>query len=198
MRALQIPRRTARMTALEPIRVKLHWIPVVALIASDAPAQTLPIVPLDVKPGLWAISRTAESLPIGLRGMAPEVRQKLMDEVRKQESPRVIRQEWQRCLTAEEVRDAFKPAEEPQCRFNVLKSDATMLSVDLQCEADEKRPRRDGSFQVKAESPERLQAEIDLNLGEAGNASTLITRLTAKWIGADCSAAAPAVTPPTK
>jgi hypothetical protein len=182
----------------EVLPVKSYTIPVVALFAAGASAQAPAVVPLEVRPGLWSIERTAESLPIGLRGVAPEARQKLADEVRQFESPRLIRQQWERCLTAEQIREAFRPAEEAQCRYEVVRSDAKSLLVNLQCEADTQRPRRDGTFEVRAQSPEHLQAEIDLNLGEVGNAATLITRVTAKWIGAGCPAPAEAAQPAAK
>jgi hypothetical protein len=178
--------------------VKFYAIPVVALFAADASAQAPAVVPLDVRPGLWSIERTAESLPIGLRGMAPEARRKLADEVRQLESPRLVRQQWERCLTAEQIREAFRPAEEPQCKYEVVRSDARSLLVNLQCEADAQRPRRDGTFEVRAQSPEQLQAEIDLNLGDAGTAATLITRVAAKWMGAECPAPAAAAPPAAK
>lgn len=164
-------------------------IALLALSSAAAAAQPVAVVPLDLKPGLWELSRTVVVLPIGMRGMAPEARQKLADAIRRQDPPpRLVRQDWQRCLSAAELQEAFRPADEAQCRYTVLNSGATSLELAVQCEADDKRPRRDGRFTLAAESAERVQGDLDLDVGEGVQASTLQMRVTGRWAGADCAA----------
>jgi hypothetical protein len=179
-------------------KMKRFLIVACATFASAAAAQQATGVPLQLRPGLWEVTRTIENLPIGLRGMAAERRQQMAEAVRRNDPPRVIRQEWQGCLSAEDLQQAFSPAEEPQCRNTVLRSGAALLEVEIQCEAAGGRPRRDGRFTLMAESPEKVRGELDLDVGDGAQASTLTMQVSARWLHGDCASAASPPAQPKK
>jgi hypothetical protein len=160
------------------------------LAATAAPihAQSVTVVPLNVKPGQWDLRREVETLPIDLRSVPPEMRDKLVEAIREKDPPRVVITSWRACVSAEEVRAVFAPPDDPSCTNTVTGSTPTRLDAQLKCRADGTRPVREGSFTALATSSEEVHGDIRLTVGAAGQTSTLYMRIFGKWLGEGCDA----------
>ncbi len=170
--------------------MKYALVPLLAVFAAPIHAESVTVVPLNVKPGQWEMQREVESLPIDLRSVPPEMRDKLEQAVREKDPPKAVTRTWSSCMTAEDLRRTFSPSEGAACTNTVVGSTSSRLDLLIDCRPSVDHPRRDGTFRLEAVSPEEVRGDMRLNVGEGGDATTVVMRLTARWTGARCEEAA--------
>lgn len=165
---------------------------VTLLAAASAPvqAESVPLVPLNVRPGQWEMRREIENLPIDLRPVPPEMREKFEQALREKERPRVVVQTWRACVTEAEIGRTFGPPDDPSCSNELTDSTPARLEARLLCRADGVRPVREGTFVARAESDREVHGDIRLTMGEGGQATTLNMKIVGRWVADRCDAAA--------
>ena len=164
-----------------------------ALLAEPAAAQQ---TPLNVRPGLWEITTTAQSagqMPIPedqLARLTPEQRSKLqaaMAAMQAQAShPFVFRQ----CLTEQQIRDGLNLAahEEPSCRRTIVASSATVMELREVCTGAHPRT---ATARFEAPDPDMMRGTTNMVMGQGAQAMTVKAQIAGKRLSADCGTLAP-------
>ncbi|HXQ64245.1 MAG TPA: DUF3617 domain-containing protein [Steroidobacteraceae bacterium] len=148
-----------------------------------------------IKPGLWEISHTMESegVPVipedVLARLSPEQRAR-MEAAMKAHGGGALGTNGtvRECITEKDLDHPFK-ADKPEshCTHTTASRTATSMEVHMQCK-DMGRPgmNAEGTFKWQAPTSESMQGLVEMHMSDGTHTMTHRTKLTGKWLGADC------------
>jgi uncharacterized protein DUF3617 len=148
--------------------------------------------PLNVKTGLWEVSRTmtrSGSMPIPpelLQRLSPEQRARLEERMKAQSGEQTKTTTYQTCLTKEELQEGPTFNEEKyQCSRNILNSTSSKIELRLTCEQE--GINGNGTIQIEALSPESVKGSVHIVANGGGKTMNSNSSFSAKWIASSCA-----------
>jgi Protein of unknown function (DUF3617) len=145
--------------------------------------------PLNVKLGLWEITSDTQmtgvpALPKAiLDQLSPEQQAAMNAALLFQSGRGPVHDVRQECLTKEDLDAPFNTEEIEGCERTLVSSTSTSQEMRMVCSGERKGS---GVFKVNAPSPETMNADLELKVGEGADPMTISSRMTGKWLGADC------------
>ena len=98
------------------------------------------------------------------------------------------------CLTDKDLERPFRPDTdaESHCSHTVVSRTASSMEMHMECK-DKGRlgTTADGTFKWQAPTPESMQGTVEMHMSDGSHTMTHRTRLSGKWLGADCGSVKP-------
>ena len=148
--------------------------------------------PLNVKTGLWEMSRTmtrSGSMPIPpelLQRLSPEQRARMEERMKAHSGEQTKTTTYQSCLTKEDLQEGPTFSEEKyQCSRNIVTSTSSKIEVHLTCEQE--GMNGNATVQVEALSPESVKGSVQIVANGGGKTMNSNSNFTGKWIASSCA-----------
>ena len=144
-----------------------------------------------VKAGLWeqTITLTRQGAPPisdrVLSNLTPEQRARVEAQMRANQQPRTTTH--QACLTDKDL-DSFRIFEnsDPGCKETIRTSTGTEVDEQWECKMDDGITGK-GTLHIDILSPESARGTVHMIADENGHHLVTDSRMTARWLGPDCS-----------
>jgi hypothetical protein len=159
-------------------------------LAVPARAAELPNLKLGLWDMTWSVQMNGKlpnvdlsKLPANQQAMAQGAMKSAMAQMGKPHS-------YKTCIGEDQLKKgaSFNFDKDPACTTTVLKSSATELQVKVVCTG--KNPHTI-SVDYKAETPESVVGSAHVDMGAGGNNMLADSKMTGKWLGADCGSLKP-------
>jgi hypothetical protein len=144
---------------------------------------------LNVKTGLWEIttvSHISGSPPLPkevLERMTPQQRAEMAAAIKEQASKGPQTDTDRQCLTQKDLDHPFESADSEDCTHTIVRTTRTSQEMKLSCTGKHKGS---GSLRVNATTPESMNGELDIKIGEGSDVMTIKSQLKGRWLGPDC------------
>jgi len=158
-------------------------------------AQTAPVVPLNVKTGLWENHTTVATS--GMIGLPPEVVEKMTPEQRAQAAaamgaagaPHTTETTDKGCLTQQDLTQdparLLHPNGNMECQGQVIHSTASDLEMHVTCTGE---AQMDMHFMVHAQNQEHVTGQGEGSVTMGGHTMQSTYKIDNHWLGATCPA----------
>jgi hypothetical protein len=162
------------------------------VVAVTCAARAADYVKLNIKPGLWEVTHTPQvkgEMPIPedqLAKMTPEQRQRVIAAMKAGVAkPHVYKE----CMTREKIARALdldRGGHDSSCQRSIVTSSPTELRLHDECTRSNGKSLTDVHVQI--EGTARLNGTVDVVMSSGGKTMTVNSKLSGKWLNADCGA----------
>lgn len=162
-----------------------------------APLAIVPVLvyaadKLNVKLGLWEIttvSQTSGTPPLPkdlLERMTPQQRQQFDAAIGAQAGGRTdVRKA---CVTAKDLEHPFTANDDRLCKSTVVSGSASAQEIRMECSGEH---RGAGTLKINMPTPESMNGDLDMQVGEGENGLKVKVNLQGKWLRESCEGADP-------
>jgi hypothetical protein len=161
-----------------------------ALWAQD---KVQPVQPMDVKAGLWEVTKTTATsgqIPAALLGkLTPEQRAKFEERMNARSGQSAKPITYKSCVTQDKINKGFSFAEDRNsCTSTVISSTKSKEEVKLECAQN--GMKFNGTAHLEAIDSENVKAKMEVAGTDGDRTMNSNSTFTAKWISADCGTTA--------
>ena len=162
----------------------------VAAVILAIPALVYAADKLNVKLGLWEIttvSQTSGTPPLPkdlLERMTPEQRAQFDAAIGAQAGGRTdVRKA---CITARDLEHPFTATDDKSCKSTVVSGSSSSQEIRMECSGEH---RGDGTLRITMPTPERMNGDLNMQVGEGENGLKVKVDLKGKWLRESCEGA---------
>jgi hypothetical protein len=162
-----------------------------ALLATAAWAADAP-TPLDIKPGLWETTTTAETTgspaipPELLARMTPEQQARLEAQVKAGTPHGPHTDVRKHCVTKEELAKGLSFGDDHgSCKQTVLRASSGKREIRLDC--GNSGIKATGTIRFEAIDREHVKISSEIASGDASHAMKIVSTGMSKWVSAPCT-----------
>ena len=144
---------------------------------------------LDVKLGLWeltSLTRISGTPPLPkelLDKMTPQQRADMAARIKEAQEEEPEEDVSSECITAEDLEKPFASADTESCTQTVVRTTRNTQEIRLACTG---KTKGSGVFRVTTPTPETMNGELVLQVGEGAQIMTVKGTIKGRWLGADC------------
>jgi len=149
------------------------------------------VQPMDVKPGLWQVTKTTTTggqVPAGLlEKLTPEQRAKLEERMAARSGQPGKAITYKSCVTQEQINKGFSFAEDRErnlCTSTVVSS--TTSKEDLRLECTQNGMKLNGTAHLERIDSENVRARTEFVGTDGARSMNAGSTYTGKWLGSDC------------
>jgi uncharacterized protein DUF3617 len=161
------------------------------LIVAAGVWATDKLQPLNVKLGLWEVTKTITSNgqlsvpPEMLSRLTPEQRARLEERMKAQATDKATTRTYQSCLTKEKLEKAEEFGEEKEnCSRTIITSSGHKINLKIECTLGSGKVS--GTAEIEATSPDSAKGTAHVTTTSSAGAMNSTINFDAKWIGSAC------------
>ena len=144
---------------------------------------------LNVKLGLWEITsltRMSGTPPLPkevLDKMTPQQRAEMMARIKEAQEEEPEPEVSSECITPDDLEKPFASADTESCTQTIVRTTRTTQEIRLACTG---KTKGSGLFRVTTPTPETMNADLDMKVGEGADVMSINGKIKGRWLGADC------------